>query len=94
LIFQFVLVVSIAAYLAVVRVALGRRIRCSWEQLVREIDPGSGERAAFRNAGVLLQMIDYACQAKEPMDAALAEALRAKAMGIRIGAVWVSAPWA
>lgn len=88
------LVVSIGAYLAAVRTALYRRMRCSWQQLVSQIDTGSGRRAAFRNAGVLLKMIDYACQGDRPIDSALAETLRAEAHRIRLGAVWAPAPWA
>ncbi len=86
------LVLLIAGYLVIVRSALYRRIRCSWEELAKQVDPGSGSLAAFRNAGVLLQMIDYACHADRPIDSALAESLRREARAIRLGAIWVASP--
>jgi len=91
---QFVLMVAIAASLTTVRVNLDRRNHRSWEQLVVRLDPGQGRRAAFRNACILLEMIDYACLAEKPIDGSLAEALRAEAMRVRLAAVLRPAPWA
>jgi hypothetical protein len=89
-----VLVASIAAYLAAVRTALYRRIRCSWQRLVTRIDPGTGNYAAFRNAGVLLEMIDYAGQSDRPIDAGQAETLSVEARQVRLRALWEATPWA
>jgi hypothetical protein len=91
---QFALVVAVAAYLTTVRVALDRRNHYSWEQLVAQHDPGAGKRAAFWNASVLMKMVDYACQAEQPIDAALAEALRTEAMRVRLAAILAPTDWA
>jgi len=94
LILQFALVVSVAVYLTTVRVALDRRNRRTWELVAARYRPGQGRNAAFRNAGVLLEMVDYACQAEAPLDAALAEKLRAEAMRARLAAILVRTHWA
>ena len=91
---QFALVVSIAVYLAAIRVAFDRRNRRTWEQMIMRLDPGPGRLATFRNAGILLEMIDHACQADGKIDASLAEALRREAMRVRLAAVLGSAPLA
>lgn len=93
------MVVLIAGFLVSVRTELYRRFRRSWEQLADQIEPaigghGNSRLVAFRNADILLQMIDYACQAEKPIDAALAEAMRREAYQVRLGTIWASAPWA
>jgi hypothetical protein len=75
-------------------VILGRRNNCSWEELISQHHPGAGRRIAFWNAGVLLKMVDYACRAEKPIDAALAEALRTEAMRVRFAAILVPIDWA
>jgi hypothetical protein len=86
-------VVSVAAYLTAVRVTLDSRNHRTWEHLAAQLNPGSGRRAAFHNAGVLLEMVDYACHADNPIDVSLAEVLRAEAMRVRLGAVLAPTPW-
>jgi hypothetical protein len=93
-ILQFVLVVSMAAYLTTMRVALDRRNRRSWEQVVARHQPGASKRAVFHNAGVLLEMVDYSCNAQRPVDASLAEALRREAMRVRMETVLSPIHWA
>ena len=90
---QFALVVSIAGYLTAVRIALDRRNCRQWELLTAQSQSGSGRRAAFRNAGVLLEMLDFASAAGKPIDASLAESLRAEAMRVRFAAVLAPHRW-
>jgi len=85
-------VASITAYLTGVYVALDRRNRASWQELAGRLAPGSGRRTAFHNAGVLLEMMDYARRADKPIDAALAESLRREAMRARLAAFLAPAP--
>jgi len=84
---QFALMVSIAGYLTAVWIALDRRNHQTWEQLAVRIHPGVGRWAAFHNAGVSLEMVDYASQASNPIDASLAQKLRTEAMRVRLAAV-------
>jgi hypothetical protein len=86
-------VVLITAYLTGICVVLDRRNRRTWEQLVMRYQPGSDTRAEFRNAGVLVEMVDYACHGDERMAASLAESLRREAMEVRLGSVLGSLPW-
>ena len=88
------LVISIAVYLTAVWFGLDRRSRCSWDELAGRIGQGSGGRAALWNAGVLLQMIEYACEADKPFNPAQAEALRTESLQVRLRAIWVLTPWA
>jgi hypothetical protein len=41
-----------------------------------------------------MKMVDYACQAEQPIDAALAEALRTEAMRVRLAAILAPTDWA
>jgi hypothetical protein len=84
---------GIAVYLTAVCVALDRRNGRTWEQLTVRYHPGPGLGAAFRNAGVLLEMVDYACRAEGKIDGSLAEALRREAMRVRWAASMGIAPW-
>jgi hypothetical protein len=86
-------VVSIAGYLTAVRIALDRRNSRSWEMLAARSLPGPGRRAVFHNAGVLLEMVDFACQADKPIDASQAEALRTESMRVRFAAVLAPRRW-
>jgi hypothetical protein len=86
-------VVSIAVYLAAMGVALDRRNRRTWESLAARLAPGSGRRVPFRNAGVLLEMVDYACRADNHFDASLAETLRSEAIRVRLGTVLSPTHW-
>jgi hypothetical protein len=86
-------VVSIAAYLTAERVMLDHCNHRTWDGLTGQVDPGTGRRAVFHNAGVLLEMIDYACQVERSIDSALADALRVEAMGVRLS-LWAPPPWA
>ncbi len=94
LLFQFALVVSIAAYLPAVRVMLDRRNHRTWEQLAVRLKAGSGEVTLFRNAGVMLEMADYARHSENPIDAVLAATLRGEALRVRLAVVWACVPWA
>ena len=90
---QFGLLVSIAGYLTAVWIGLERRNHLTWEQLTARIDPGTGRWAAFHNAGVSLEMVDYASQAGRPIDASLAKNLRDEAMRMRFAAVLTPTRW-
>jgi hypothetical protein len=78
-------VVSIAGYLTAVWIALDRRNHRTWEQVTARIQPGPGRWAAFHNAGVLLEMADFAFQAEKPIDSSLAQSVRSEAMRVRMG---------
>jgi hypothetical protein len=84
---QFALMVSIAGYLTAVWIALDRRNHRTWEQLTVRIHSRPGRRAAFHNAGILLEMVDFACQSDKPIDASQARTLRTEAMRVRLAAV-------
>jgi hypothetical protein len=90
---QFALVVSIAGYLTAVWIALDRRNHQTWEQLAVRIHTAPGRWAAFHNAGISLEMVDFACQADRPIDAKLARTLRAEAMRVRLAAVMAPNRW-
>ena len=87
------IVVSIATFLTAAWFQLDRRLHRNWDQLARRVETGTGRWVAYRNAGVLLEMIDFARRAERPIDAALAEALRVEAMRVRL-AIWMTSPWA
>ena len=84
---------AIAAYLVAAGVAIDRSNHRTWEMLSARLEVGSGRYVAFCNAGVLLEMIDYACNAEKPIDASLAEALRSEAMRMRLEAVLAPKRW-
>jgi hypothetical protein len=50
-----------------------------------------GIRAMYRNAGVMLEMVDYAARNSDSIDRIMIETLRSDAMQIRIGALRVLA---
>jgi hypothetical protein len=84
----------IALYLTAFCVTLDRRNQRTWEDMAASYQPEPGRYVAFRNAGTLLGMVDYACLAERHLDNSLAETIRREAMKNRIAALLGSAPLA
>ena len=98
--FQFAAFTLIAAYLAFSVATLHRRNQVSWESLSSRLDPAwslagsagvavlasdrSVRWSAFRNAGVLMQMADYADRNGTAIDPSVLSSLRADAIRMRI----------
>jgi predicted Ser/Thr protein kinase len=96
---QFAVCAAITLYLVHCRVELQRRNQRSWQQIVSRFSPAlqsietarrisaTAPRVAFRNAGVMMEIADYAERNSSGLDIAAIEGLRSHALSVRFSAL-------